>query len=80
MSDAWLDEVAFDADGLIPVLAQEAGTGKLLMIATPCLKQYARGARYTGHARAGACGARARNRVTCSGSRSSGWIAMPTRW
>lgn len=33
MNDAWLDEVVFDADGLIPVLAQEANTGKLLMLA-----------------------------------------------
>ena len=33
MNDAWLDEVVFNADGLIPVLAQEARTGKLLMLA-----------------------------------------------
>ena len=33
MSEAWLDELAFDADGLIPAVAQEAGTGKLLMMA-----------------------------------------------
>lgn len=33
MSDSWLDEVAFDADGLIPAVAQEAGSGKLLMLA-----------------------------------------------
>ena len=33
MSESWLDEVAFDADGLVPVMAQEAGTGKLLMLA-----------------------------------------------
>ena len=33
MSDAWLDELVFDADGLIPAVAQEAGTGKLLMLA-----------------------------------------------
>lgn len=33
MSEAWLDELAFDADGLIPAVAQEAGTGKLLMLA-----------------------------------------------
>lgn len=33
MSDAWLDEVVFDADGLIPAVAQETGTGKLLMLA-----------------------------------------------
>ena len=33
MSDAWLDEVVFDADGLIPAVVQETGTGKLLMLA-----------------------------------------------
>ena len=33
MSDPWLDEVLFDADGLIPAIAQETGTGKLLMLA-----------------------------------------------
>ena len=33
MSEAWLDELAFDADCLIPAVAQEAGTGKLLMLA-----------------------------------------------
>ena len=33
MSDSWLDELVFDADGLIPAVAQEAGTGKLLMLA-----------------------------------------------
>ncbi len=33
MSDAWLHEVAWDADGLVPAIAQEAATGKLLMLA-----------------------------------------------
>jgi phosphoribosyl-AMP cyclohydrolase len=33
VSDAWLDEVAWDADGLVPAIAQEAATGKLLMLA-----------------------------------------------
>ncbi len=33
MSDAWLDEVAWDERGLIPAIAQEAGTGKVLMLA-----------------------------------------------
>ncbi|MBC8006834.1 MAG: phosphoribosyl-AMP cyclohydrolase [Prolixibacteraceae bacterium] len=33
MSDSWLDELAFDGDGLIPAVAQETGTGKLLMLA-----------------------------------------------
>jgi phosphoribosyl-AMP cyclohydrolase len=33
VSDDWLDELVFDADGLIPAVAQETGTGKLLMLA-----------------------------------------------
>jgi phosphoribosyl-AMP cyclohydrolase len=33
VTDAWLDELAFDAEGLIPAVAQEAGTGKILMLA-----------------------------------------------
>jgi len=33
MNEAWLDELVFDSDGLIPAVAQEAGTGKLLMLA-----------------------------------------------
>jgi phosphoribosyl-AMP cyclohydrolase len=33
VSDAWLDEVAWDEHGLVPAIAQEAGTGKVLMLA-----------------------------------------------
>lgn len=33
MADAWLDAVNWDADGLVPAVAQEAGTGKILMLA-----------------------------------------------
>ncbi len=33
MSEHWLDEVAWNADGLVPVIAQEAGTGQILMFA-----------------------------------------------
>ena len=33
MSESWLDQLVFDADGLIPAVAQETGTGKLLMLA-----------------------------------------------
>ena len=33
MSESWLDEVVFDSDGLIPAIAQEVGTGRLLMTA-----------------------------------------------
>jgi phosphoribosyl-AMP cyclohydrolase len=33
VSETWLDEVAWDEHGLVPAIAQEAGTGKLLMLA-----------------------------------------------
>jgi phosphoribosyl-AMP cyclohydrolase len=33
VSESWLDEVVFDSDGLIPAIAQEVGTGRLLMTA-----------------------------------------------
>jgi phosphoribosyl-AMP cyclohydrolase len=33
VSDAWLDEVAWDEHGLVPAIAQEADTGKVLMLA-----------------------------------------------
>lgn len=33
MSEFWLDAVVFDSDGLIPAIAQEAGSGRLLMTA-----------------------------------------------
>jgi phosphoribosyl-AMP cyclohydrolase len=33
VSDRWLDEVAWTADGLVPVIAQEAGSGQILMFA-----------------------------------------------
>lgn len=33
MSDKWLDEVKWNSDGLVPAIAQEAGSGKVLMVA-----------------------------------------------
>jgi phosphoribosyl-AMP cyclohydrolase len=33
MSDIWLDEVKWTDDGLVPVIAQEAGTGRVMMFA-----------------------------------------------
>jgi len=33
MSADWLDEIKWTADGLVPVIAQESGTGKVLMLA-----------------------------------------------
>ena len=28
----WLDEIKWDSDGLVPAIAQETGTGKILMM------------------------------------------------
>ena len=33
MSDAWLDKVKWAQDGLVPVVAQEAGSGRVLTVA-----------------------------------------------
>jgi phosphoribosyl-AMP cyclohydrolase len=33
MADHWLDDVRWDRDGLVPVIAQEAGTNDVLMFA-----------------------------------------------
>ncbi len=33
MSDAWLNKINWTADGLVPVIAQDAGTGCVLMMA-----------------------------------------------
>lgn len=33
MSTTWLDEIKWTEDGLVPVIAQEAGTGQVLMFA-----------------------------------------------
>ena len=33
MSDAWQNEIHWDSDGLVPVIAQQATTGKVLMFA-----------------------------------------------
>ena len=33
MTDQWLDSIKWDRDGLVPAIAQEAGSGKVLMVA-----------------------------------------------
>ena len=33
MTNNWLDKIKWDSDGLIPAIAQETGTGKILMMA-----------------------------------------------
>jgi phosphoribosyl-AMP cyclohydrolase len=33
MNDRWLDEISWNSDGLVPAIAQEAGSGRVLMMA-----------------------------------------------
>lgn len=33
MSDTWLDEIKWNADGLVPAIAQDAASGRVLMLA-----------------------------------------------
>ncbi|MGH8501701.1 MAG: phosphoribosyl-AMP cyclohydrolase [Gammaproteobacteria bacterium] len=33
LTDQWLDEIRWDADGLVPVIAQSAADGRVLMLA-----------------------------------------------
>ena len=33
MNDQWLDQISWTADGLVPAIAQEAGSGRVLMMA-----------------------------------------------
>lgn len=33
MSDSWLDAIKWNADGLVPAISQEVGTGKVLTLA-----------------------------------------------
>lgn len=33
MSEQWLEQITWSADGLVPAIAQEAGTGRVLMMA-----------------------------------------------
>jgi len=33
VSEAWLDEIKWDQDGLVPAIAQDAASGKILMFA-----------------------------------------------
>jgi phosphoribosyl-AMP cyclohydrolase len=49
MSEKWLDEIKWTGDGLVPVIAQEQGSGKVLMFAWMNREALALTAR-TGHA------------------------------
>ena len=54
---AWLDEVTFDGDGLVPVIAQDGASGRVLMFAWANRERWRKprppGRRSTGRVRAG---------------------------
>ena len=78
----WLDEVKWDAQGLVPVIAQEVGSNDVLMFAFMNREALARTAeparRCTGAARASACGTRARSPATSSRCTRCAWTATTT--
>ena len=69
-TDVWLDEVAWNADGLVPAIAQDADSELVLMVAwmnREALKQtVAQQQRYTGRVPGNECGTRVRAQATLS--------------
>ncbi|MEY6431771.1 phosphoribosyl-AMP cyclohydrolase [Thioalkalicoccus limnaeus] len=49
MNEQWLDQIKWDAQGLVPAIAQETGTGRILMMAW-MNRESLRLTRETGHA------------------------------
>jgi phosphoribosyl-AMP cyclohydrolase len=78
----WLDAVKWDAQGLVPAIAQDAASGEILMVAwmnREALEETARTMRGVYFSRSATnCGARARNPVMCRTSAKSGWTATTT--
>jgi phosphoribosyl-AMP cyclohydrolase len=66
MSEAWLDSIKWDANGLVPAIAQETGTGTILMMAWMNRESLAL-TRETGHA---VYWSRSRNRLWHKGEES----------
>ena len=67
----WMNEVRWNADGLLPVIAQDAATGTVLMMAwmnaEPCNKRFSAGKPFTGPAPASAYGTKADPQATYKG-------------
>ena len=78
----WLDEVKWDAQGLVPVIAQEQGTGDVLMFAwmnREALQKTAELGRAVYYSRSrGKLWFKARSRATCRRCTKSASTAMPT--
>lgn len=70
VSNSWLDEVNWDANGLVPVIAQEYDTGHILMFAwmnrEALLLTYETKRQYIGHGHVLNCGAKVKNQDTSS--------------
>ena len=85
VSESWLNKVNWSSDGLIPVIAQEVGTNKILTLAwmnRDALRQTAeqtKEAVYWSRLAQESSGAKARNRDTCRPFARSCSIATRTR-
>jgi phosphoribosyl-AMP cyclohydrolase len=66
MSDAWLNKINWSGDGLVPVIAQEASSGKVLMVAW-MNREAVRLTVETGHA---VCWSRSRKKLWHKGEES----------
>ena len=79
----WLDEVAWDSQGLVPAIAQESGSGRLLMMAWMNRDALAGNgasgrAVYWSRSRKQACGAKGEESGHVQLVRQSGSTAMAT--
>ena len=78
----WLDEIKWDKDGLVPAIAQDHKTGRVLMMAwmnREALSLTASEQRAIfGHVRVASCGERAKNRATCRSFMNCAWTVMQT--
>ena len=80
----WLDQVNWNEDGLLPVVAQDHISGRVLMLAWmnregPWRSPAQNAARFIGPGQETGCGARVNNRATCNWSGKFGWTATRTR-
>jgi len=67
----WLDEINWNADGLVPAIAQDHKTGRVLMMAWMNREALQLTAQEN-------CGARARSPAMCRSCTSCAWTVMPT--
>ena len=79
---SWLDEIRWDTNGLVPVIAQDWQTGRVLMFAWANREALAATAEkvplITGRAHATNCGTKEKSRATRRKCTRSAWTAMKT--